>query len=102
MILANSLGFHNIEAESDSSDVVQFCNGQNQWWDAAAAIFAECLDLATGIGRVKFKHCGRSANEVAHEIAKQVYVSKVSCNWVDEPPSFFIPNLINDVTFVDG
>ena len=39
--LANSLGFHNVEAESDSTQVISSCSGQSQWWDEAAAIFAE-------------------------------------------------------------
>ena len=39
--LANSLGCNRVEAESDSLNIVKCCQGQNQWWDAAAAIFAE-------------------------------------------------------------
>ena len=58
---ANSLGFNWVEAESDSLEVIQFCTGQTQWWDASAAVFAECLDTATSIGRVTFKHCFHDA-----------------------------------------
>ena len=69
-ILANSLGFHNVEAESNSIQVINSCSGQTQCWDVAAAIFAECVGVATSIGKVKFKHCSRTINGVAHELAR--------------------------------
>ena len=61
-----------------------------------------CGYLPTMIGKVKFKHCPRSANGVAHELARKCYVSNFSCNWVDEPPSFILDKLIDDVTIVGG
>ena len=36
-------------------------------------------------------------NKVAHEIARVAIQSKLSCNWVDEPPSFILASLVNDV-----
>jgi hypothetical protein len=54
--------------------------------------------LASLIDKVSFKHCPREANEVAHDIARFCFSSKASCNWVDEPPSFLLEKLINDVT----
>ena len=60
-----------------------------RWWDAAAATFVKCVDLSTIIGKVTFKHFLRSANGVAHELARQYYVSKFYCNWIDEPLALF-------------
>lgn len=37
LAFANSLGLDRIEAESDSLQVINFCNGQERWWDEAAA-----------------------------------------------------------------
>ena len=45
LVLANAIGFSRIEAESDSLVVVNYCQGRNQWWDLAAAIFADCIDI---------------------------------------------------------
>ena len=42
------------------------CGGGNFW---------KCVDLSTIIGKVTFKHFLRSANGVAHELARQCYVS---------------------------
>ena len=98
--LANSLGFHNVEAESDSTQVISSCSGQSQWWDEAAAIFADCVDLAASIGRVKFKHCSRTTNEVAHEIAKYSFCNRSSESWINEPPGWLINTLVHDVTVI--
>ena len=76
LYLANSLGFNRVEAESDSLNVVNYCQGQAQWWDAAAAIFAECVDIATSIRKVIFNHCFRDANSVSHELAKFSFCNK--------------------------
>lgn len=79
LILANSLGRNIVEAESDSMEVINFCCGSTQWWDSAAASYADCLDNANLIGNVKFKHCRREANGVAHGLAKHSFLHKLSC-----------------------
>ena len=64
----------------------------------ASAIFADCVDLVTAIGNVKFQHCFRAANEVDHELARICSSDENSCNWVDEPPSFLLSTIVNDNT----
>ena len=67
-LLANSLGYNRLEAESDPMQVINFCTGQSRWWDAATVIFAECVDT-TAIGKVVYKHCYRSVNQAAYVLA---------------------------------
>ena len=67
--LANILGFNRVEVESDSLSVVNCCQGQNQWLDAGAAVFAEGIVTATLIGKVIFSHCFRKENSLAYELA---------------------------------
>uniref|UniRef100_A0A8I6XJ96 RNase H type-1 domain-containing protein n=1 Tax=Hordeum vulgare subsp. vulgare TaxID=112509 RepID=A0A8I6XJ96_HORVV len=62
LFLANSLGFNRVESEPDSLSVISCCRGQDQWWDAVAAVFAECIDLSTSIGKAIFSHYFREAN----------------------------------------
>ena len=83
--LANTLGFNRVEAESDSLSVVNCCQGQNQWWDAGAAVFAKCIDTATSVGKVIFSYCFREENLVAHELAKFSFCNKYDRSWSDEP-----------------
>jgi hypothetical protein len=52
---------------------------------------------AGAIGRVEFNHYGRDLNKVAHSLARECFISKTTCNWVDEPPSFIPDRLVNDV-----
>jgi hypothetical protein len=47
---------------------------------------------------VVFNQCPREANKVPHELAKECFQIQVYCNWVNEPPSFLVNQLINDVT----
>jgi ribonuclease HI len=100
LTLANMLGCNSVIAEGDSNETIEACAGIETWWSTPAAVYADCLDLATTIGDVKFKYCPREANQAAHEIARFSYLHNQTCNWVDEPPSFILDRLINDVTIL--
>jgi hypothetical protein len=58
----------------------------------------DCVDLATLIDGIRFHHCLREANKAAHELARECFRSKISCIWDDEPPSFLLRRLIDDLT----
>jgi hypothetical protein len=98
--LANGKGCGSIIAESDSLETIQACLGNEAWWTEPAAIYANCVDLATLIGQVSFNHCVREANMPAHVIARECFVSKSSCTWDDDPPRFLVSSLTNDVTIL--
>jgi ribonuclease HI len=97
--LAKNLGCNAVQVESDSMEVINACTGEEMWWSSAAAIYAECVDSISVIGKVTFKHCSRETNKVAHYLARFSFDSKISCNWVDEPPSCILSKL-DDVTIV--
>ncbi|XP_051221615.1 uncharacterized protein [Lolium perenne] len=96
--LAHRIGCNNVIAESDSLETVEACTGAEVWWGDSAAVFADCVDLMALIGSVQVQHCPREANGAAHALAKFCSSDKNSCNWVDEPPSFLLDVLVNDVT----
>ena len=54
--------------------------------------------LSTGFTEVKFEHCNREANEVAHDLARHSFFDRMDCIWDDDPPSFLFAKLINNVT----
>ena len=72
------------------------------WWNESAAIFVDIVDLRAAIDSVEFNHIPREAYKVAHEIARVCYVEKITCIWDDDPPSFLIGSLIDDVTIDNG
>jgi hypothetical protein len=65
---------------------------------ASGPIYEECVQGWQDFGSISIDHVHREANTVAHEIAREAMASKLSCNWVDEPPSFILEALVNDVT----
>ena len=85
LLLANDMGYHSIQIESDSTEVINACVGHDRIWSETSAIYADCFILAGMIGSVEFMHCVRETNEVAHSLAKYAYDSNISCNWADDP-----------------
>jgi len=65
---------------------------------SAAPIYDDCYNMWRDFVDVSIEHCHRDANRVAHEIARRCFISRQSCIWVDEPPSFLLEYLMNDVT----
>jgi ribonuclease HI len=98
LLLADRMGCNSVIAEGDSTKTIEACTGIETWWSGQAAVYADCLDIATSIGEVLFKSCPSEANQVAHEIARFSFSNNQTCNWVDEPPSFILDRLINDIT----
>jgi ribonuclease HI len=98
--LAHEKGCDKIIAESDSMETIESCTWVHQWSSEASAVYADCVDLAVSIGEVSFRHCLREANMVAHSLAHECFKIQLDCNWVDEPPSFILQPLLNDVTIL--
>jgi ribonuclease HI len=100
LMLAVLLGCNNVQAESDSTDVIEACSGEEAWWNDSAATYVNCLDMAITIGTITFTHCLREANKVAHSLARFSFSNKSDCIWVDEPPNGILDELLNDVTIL--
>jgi ribonuclease HI len=98
--MVEQMGCRHIIVESGSVETIQALTGESRWWSESSAIFADCIDIVTNVGEVKFIFCPRDANQVAHEIAKYSFQHKIACNWVDKPHSFLLDKLLNDVTMI--
>ena len=93
LMLANSMGFHDVEAESDSLEVINFCTGPN------SMVGCGCSNIrATSIGKVKFIHGFSAANAVTHELARYRITNKNSVSWLNDPPGWLISTLVHDVS----
>ena len=51
-----------------------------------------------GFQEISIKHLNREANKVAHGLARQAMISRTNCIWDDDPPSFILHLLSDDVT----
>ena len=65
---------------------------------AGAPIYDDYFSLLQGFVVVCIEHCDREANNVSHRIARVALALKDNCIWVNEPPSFIIEALVNDIT----
>jgi hypothetical protein len=77
--LANSKGCNSVITEGDSMETIQACTGSDVWWTELAPICADCVDLATSIGKVGFSYCQREANMCAHVKSRESFNSRFSC-----------------------
>jgi ribonuclease HI len=87
--LARDLGYIYVEAESDSLEVIQLCAGEERIWNDSTTIYAKIMTCAGSIGVVDFMHYRRQMNKVAHDIARDSFLSRRSCTWIDEPLALF-------------
>jgi hypothetical protein len=96
------MGCNRFTIQSDNTEVVQTRNDGGFSGTAATSIFYDCNLLSSGFSKVNFEYCPREANIVAHELAKSSFQSSSSsCTWDDDPPSFILPFLINDISVFD-
>lgn len=80
--------------QTDCIAVVETMKGGGFSASAGAAIYDDCTMMWNGFDSVSIEHCNREANQVAHELARNDFLSKSTCNCVDEPPSFTLQPLI--------
>jgi hypothetical protein len=97
---AQFLGGNQYIIQSYNSQVIDTMNDGGFCATSSAAIFDDCRILAAGYINISFEHCRREANEAAHEIARFCFENRLDCIWDDEPPSFLLPRMINDVTAI--
>ena len=65
-------------------------------------LYDDCNILWCGFDNVSNEHCKREANQVAHKLVKAAFISSNSRTWVDEPPSFILSKLENDVILLSN
>jgi len=98
LLLAQHIGCNGIIIQSDCLEVVETMQQGGFLAAAGAPIYDECNHLWQEFQSISIEHCDRESNQVAHVLAREAISLKLSCIWVDEPPSFILESLVNDVT----
>jgi hypothetical protein len=98
--LAHCIGCNNVIAESDSLEIVEACSGAEVWEGDSAAVFADCVDLMALIGSVQVSIAQGKLMVQLTCLAKFCSSDNNFYNWIDEPPSFLLDTLVNDVTIM--
>lgn len=89
--------------EADHSDCLHVISAGMQ--DAgnfsgfSAAILDDCYHMPRDFSQVRYGHCHREANGVAHELARLAKIVTLS-TWFDEAPSAITSMLVNDTILI--
>ncbi|XP_019191707.1 PREDICTED: uncharacterized protein LOC109186235 [Ipomoea nil] len=89
-----SLHYDNIILESDCLNFCNAFNSRNFDYSYVGLIVKQCRCIANDIGNIRVCHVKRSANRVAHELARATDSSTVSRTW-DFIPPLYISNLLS-------
>ena len=89
---------HKLLIQSDNLEVINTLNDRGFFGTAEAPIFEGILIQFISFTKVCFVHCPRDANLVAHCLAKDCDSQPIV--WVDDPPSFILSLLIDNVAVI--
>ena len=98
LLLAQQIGCNRLMIQSDCLEVVETMKQDGISATAILNRYDECSQLWQDFVSISIKHGNREAHKVAHEVARLAMASKLSCNWVNELPSFILEALVNDIT----
>ena len=101
LLLAQHIGSNRLVIQADCMEVVETMKEGGFSANSVAAIYNECSTVWSGFQENSIEHCSRDANRVAHELARRAMHTKINCIWDDEPPSFILEFVLNDVTVFD-
>ena len=97
--LAQKAGCNRLVVNSHNMEVIDTMKNGGYSAGAAAAVFDDFYFIACDFPLVRFEHCNREANKVAHELARLANFS-VTRDWFEEPISDIVSFLIDDVTII--
>jgi len=101
LMLAQHIGCNRLIVQSDCMEVVQIMKEGGFSANSAAAIYDDCNIIWSGFQDISIEHCSREANQVAHNLARRAQQCKQNYIWADEPLSFILDSLMNDVTILN-
>ena len=101
MEFAIDAGFSELVVEGDNSVVMSSVSSIYQDWSHLGVIYDDIRHLAAGLRFVSFNCIRRSANSVAHSLARYANVLDEEVVWLEEPPPPAIDALYFDSVFLN-
>jgi hypothetical protein len=98
--LRRTIGSNSFTLQTDCVQVVDTMMNRDFLATASVTIYDGCNILSNGFDNVNLEYCNREANQVVHELAKNAFISNNSCIWINEPLSFLLSKLVNDITML--
>jgi len=81
------LSLLNIDLESDCLNLCTAYNSLALDLSYVGLVVKQCQLIANDMGIVCVRHIGRSANQIAHALARAIGSSSVPISWVNSPPA---------------
>uniref|UniRef100_A0ACD5UQI6 Uncharacterized protein n=1 Tax=Avena sativa TaxID=4498 RepID=A0ACD5UQI6_AVESA len=97
--LAKRIGCNNIDIETDSLEVVNAFQNPLKNRMVGGAFLDECRMMMAGFNSTTLCHCPREANKAADLVTRTVDSDNVNF-WLEDPPVFLYPQLVDDVTLL--
>lgn len=91
--MIEGLGCVPVITESDSLELVKAFNGTIQ----VRQRFSDCFQIALGLVKYWCNTAIGRQTTWCTTLARHVFVSNACVFWDDDPPSFIVPDIINDV-----
>ncbi|XP_062114030.1 uncharacterized protein LOC133825048 [Humulus lupulus] len=70
LLLCSRLGYHHVEVETDCKRVYQALSSKTPLVAEFGTLILDCLSLCNSIDVISFSRCNRTANSLAHTLAK--------------------------------
>ncbi|KAM7472433.1 hypothetical protein LguiA_010616 [Lonicera macranthoides] len=84
--------------ESDSLNIVQRLKSQDEDFSRVGLIINDCKSLVKGFNQCVFSFVRRSANSVAHSLARAANSVSGRVSWMSHPPLFISDVLVSDLS----
>ncbi|KAF6984075.1 hypothetical protein CFC21_002131 [Triticum aestivum] len=99
LLLAQKAGCNRLVVNSGNMEMIDTMRNGGHSAGAAAAIFDDFYFLSCDFPLIRFEHCNREANKMAHEISRlaKKFASRVS---FEEPMNDIVSFLMGDVRII--
>lgn len=104
--LVREMGFMRMEVEFDSAKVISLLRSETSDVSDLGALAEEIKQLARGFQFCSFRWCRRSANKVAHELARSTLELGREGTWLEEVPveieGVYFSEVLDSVSVLSG
>jgi hypothetical protein len=99
--MVENMGCSPVTAESDCLELINAYTGVTELWSPYTDILADCFQIASRIGQIKFQHSRRETNKAALNLAKLCFETDSSLSWDGDPPPSVLIDVLNDLSDLD-
>ncbi|KAI4996739.1 hypothetical protein ZWY2020_054546 [Hordeum vulgare] len=101
LLLAQKAGCNDLVVNSENMEVIEIMESGARLAGVAATTYDDCYSIASDFPLVRFEHCNREENKVAHELARLAKFT-IPRDWFEDPMRDTELLIIDDVTIISS